>query len=108
VEHKLDDLRTFKNTQVGQYGKKMVGSRQFRRFHGNSIVDRKIFGVFQPNFCSFWWGTAGSRRDNSTIFLPGLLLPFSINFQSFSAGKKRLFLSFPAGSGHFQRSKSLP
>ncbi len=53
----------------------------------------RIFWCLRPNCCSFPCETAGSRRDNSTIFRPGLLLLFSIDF-----------CDFPTGNGNFSWS----
>jgi hypothetical protein len=43
-------------TQIGEYGKETIGSGEFRRFHGSSILGLSFSdfsGVFQPNSCFF-------------------------------------------------------
>ncbi len=51
-------------------------------------------GIFWPNSCSFWWKTAGSRRKNSKIFRPRILLPIPIDFRSFFVGNGDFFWPF--------------
>jgi hypothetical protein len=66
---------------------------QFRPFHGSRISDQKIFRFFRCLLAKFLFFPMGNGRDNSTIFWPGVLLPFSIDFRG-----------FPAGNGDFSRA----
>jgi hypothetical protein len=45
-----------------------------------------FFGDFRLGFRSFWQKTPVSHRKKSEAFLGRILLPCSIDFQSFSAG----------------------